>query len=419
VWRPLAEQLRRELRTRFGSVRKASIHAALHYQQVMQWLSMRHVPEAKGLRRLLEASGVPLEPYTPVLQPLYVPTVCPGHDCGRQGRMRRSEIVKRQNRVPGRKPFVQRDDGRLEVLCRRHTLGLRRTLYTRREQRLCAVFGAKKGLAMAEELKRSNPEPDAVAMWRRVACAWLLPASIRGEIFVELKKSAPNLAAVDSKIRITQSNLFRGRRGRPRRTAALPAPTIKSVLSRFLSKPVHICPLCELAIYARRDDLRWHRPCLLAWEAWTGHEASVEVNWPPPTRARGPSREKDLRRNLRWLLIQRAHARSRRELAAEAGVVEAAVRLGARAALRLLPGRWDVFYARGNDDQGNRTRQQYLALPDDGEFRAMIDDGERDPLIRRLQGLGMPISDIDAITGAGVARIRGVVAAMPAPAVSA
>src|SRR5262249_41355317 len=72
---------------------------------------------------------------------------------------------------------------------------------------------------------------------------------------------------------------------------------------------------------------------------------------------------------------------------------------------------WDVLYTTTSGAvarQANQTRQRYVPLPEDPEFQKMIVAGERDPLIRRLHGVGMPEEQIAQITGASLQRVRGI-----------
>jgi hypothetical protein len=423
LWSSLVPQLRAELVSRFGSIRKAVLHAGLNYQHVMQWLSLRHVPEAEGLRRLLEACSIPLGPYKTLLEPVWVTLVCPAAGCGHRRQVRRSDLRKIQRKAKGRGPLVQRADGVYEVPCSRHTPG---HLTSGRwpngsEQRLRDVFGkdvknAARAARILTELKKHTPNPGAWSVMTLVQQACLLGTDARDELAAELRKPRPDLGAAFSRLRASQ--VARGRTlnaQRPRRSPSdPPKPTPESIFARFLRGPVNLCPLCELAIYRRT----WHRACQLTWLGRAGEfpAAIHAANLPPATRTRGPSPKGDFRRNLRWLLEQRAHRRSRQILARQWETTVTAVRKGALAALRLMPGSWDVFYARGTDNQGNRTRQQYLLdLPGDGEFQSMIARDGRDPLIRRLHGFGMSIEDIVTITGASSARIRHVVAGSTAP----
>jgi hypothetical protein len=403
-----AERLRADLCARFGSVSAAAKHAGILHPVVHGWLRRHHWPEVASLRRLLEACGLEFDPYRRFLEPpQLMKLVCPEPTCGYRRTRPRSDLRSIMTGAKGRATLVRRPDGAYEVPCQRHSSGRRTALRQRQERQLYETLGPKKArlaTRILDELKKRKPDPTALKMWSQALLAPALGHALRDQIVAELRRPTPNLAAVDSAISTALAARNRQRRlNRPRSARARHNIAIARLIARFSRRPLSLCPLCELAT----SRFRWHGDCYATWQRWSGHPPSPQ-NWPPRTRTRGPSPERDLRRNLYWLLAQRAHKRTRRALAADAGVGETTVREGALASLWLLPGRWGALYTSGCDRRSNRTRQRCLPLPEDPEFQAIIERGERDPLIRRLHGFDMPEGDIARITGASLERIRGV-----------
>ncbi len=417
-----SERLRADLCARFGSVSVAAKHAGILHPLVHGWLRRQHWPEVGSLRRLLDACGLELAPYQSFLEPTQLTLVCPEQTCGLRRTRPRSDLSSIINGTKGRTTLVRRPNGDYEVPCRRHSPGRRAALRIRQERELYKMLGPKKAAlatSIVDEVKKLRPDPTAVKMWNQALLVPALTPDVRDRIVAELRKPKPDLAAVDAVIstaiaarnrlrrahgRLAARNRLRRAHGR-RSARARHAIALARLIARFSHRPLYLCPLCELAI----SRFRWHGACYIAWQRWSGHPPSPQ-NWPPRIRTRGPSPERDLRRNLYWLLAQRARKRTRRELAAEAGVGETAVREGVRAILRLLPGGWGALYTSGCDRRPNQTRQQCLPLPTDREFQAIIERGERDPLIRRLHGFGMREEQIVEITGASLEWIRGVLA---------
>ncbi len=403
-----AERLRADLCGRFGSIAAAARHAGIPRSCLYEWLARHWLPQSARLRRVLDACRLDLGPYQRFLEPKRVTLVCPA--CGFRRARRRGELRQIARRLAKQGlTLVRQPDGDYEAPCKQHAPGQRAWGRVHRERVLYDVLGAKKvQLAnwIVDEVKKPAPDPEAVKLWKRVMAASFVGGSAHNLIVSELRKPKPNMDIVDSAIRTAFA--ARQHRSKGAKVRARHNVSIARIIARFSRQPFHLCPLCELATHGSR----WHRPCYRAWCRWSGQSPPNSENWPPRTQARGPSPGHHFGRHLRWLLAQRAHQRSRRILATEAGTDETNVRKGALAALRLLPGSWDALHTTRTSSaarKANRTRQRHLPLPEDSEFQEIIERGERDALIRRLHGFDMLAGDIARITGASIERIRGVV----------
>jgi len=375
------EQLHRDLEARGLNPFSASKVAGLGWTVVSDWLHRRYEPSARALKQFLESHGLPKAPYEEFLRLPYVTQVCPV--CGRRRPIRRSMLRFAEARIEGRK-FQCRPDGSYERLCRDCTNVSSHHLARLRRASTTAL--KKQFPAYAEILTSADEDKDPAAR------------ADRRELQI-------TMAGGPERLRLKHEKFRRWVR-QPRTIAVRHAISVGAIGRRYadMTKPFHLCPLCELVIVG----FRWHRVCLQAWWGYvrrTLKRVPRPGERPPPSCRRQHSPERYLRRDYGWLIARRKKRQTRKDLLPESSS-PTTVTKGVQAFVRRLPGSWDLVFTKRRAP--NNGRQTLVPLPD--ELASLIEAGQRDPLIYRLAGFGMRAETIARITGASIYRVRGVIA---------
>lgn len=352
----------------------AARRAGLDHHAVLGWLARRRAPTRRLLLRFLDVLGLEHGPYAVFLRPAEVRLVCP---CGRTRAVRRSVLQAAAQRVKGRGELRRTAKDTFERLCRE-----------------CA--SRRSGQGLAERQKRR--------LRRSLGGAVVDLAEQGNERERHLVREAL-LARLGTREQLAANRrAFGDFTRRPRTPRHRSSIALAKTAGAALQRPFHLCPLCELAVYA----LRWHRDCWYTWRRWCGERMSpisAAAMLPPPSRSRGPNPASNLGRNYSWLLARRTGQASLRDLQrATDGISErSTVTKATQAVLTLLPGSWDLVFT--TPKKGNASRQYLVRLPD--ELQPMIERGDRDTLIGKLLWFGMAEDAVARIVGASIHRVRG------------
>lgn len=380
----LAEDLKR-----IGvSPSRAAILSGLTPTTVLDLVHGGRAAFPRTLVRILDALNLDRGPYSGYLEAASarlapVTLVCP--ECGRKRLLKRGTLAQAAARVPGRQTLPRLADGSYQRRCKtcsRKVTG--RALAKRATNRVLNAPFKGTSLSVLDTFILKSPD-------EKTAKKLALRAHLHG------------LGDTSS---IERQKKFRELVRQPRTERHRQGIAFSKVAGARLRRPFHLCPLCELAIYAQE----WHRICWYTWLRWyrrhVGPIPGKDIR-PLPTRARGPKPESNLRRNYSWLIARRVGSHRIRELLDNGLSAKGTVTMGVRAFLRRLPASWNLVFSSSKlERRANAQRQKIVSLP--LEVESWIAAGERDGLIRRLVGFGMAEGDVASLTGASVYRVRGI-----------
>jgi hypothetical protein len=353
--------LREQLEAKGIGVREGARSIGLTPGMFRKWLRAEVTPRGQRLHDALDALGLEKAQFVDFLVRPEILLVCP--ECDSTRTLPSSELSRAVASVVGRKAFRRRPDGRYERLCRecsaRHSA--RRNFPSMKEMDRAELLAL---LGTPEERKRILKDAHKVSHQKG-------------------KTISPSVRA---------------------------AMSLGRVASAKLGRDFSLCPLCGLVRYAQR----WHRICWYTWMSYSTrtHGARLRKEFVPPAlRKRGPSPERHLLRNYTWLIARRS-AKVKRAALIGQDATRTTVTEAIKAFIRILPGSWDVVFweSKRRESIGrnrNRARQRLVPLP--LELQPLVESGQRDGLIQRLNTYGMSEEHIALLVGATLYRVRGLV----------
>jgi hypothetical protein len=365
--------------------------AGVCHHVVLKLVRGNEAPRPGTLFKIIEALHLNREPYQAHLAAAEAVTgpavlVCPR--CGTIRTLARGQLKKASRRAQGRQALVQRPDGRYELPCRSCSAGAigRRALQAVNADNVKRRLGTKSKYILDAA---AQGDQKAEGIRKEAVRAALGGADVLAGAHAEFAKWTKGPRSAEHRAAISTTRVSRAR----------------------VTRPFHLCPLCELVVHA--ND--WHGCCWYTWLGWYRRNVGkvpAPTKRPDPIHARGPKPASHLDRNFRWLFLKRSARRQNREILRLTGTknnTKSSVTDAIKSFIARLPGSWDLVFSSSKKARlsANVRRQEAVPLP--LELQPLVDGGHRDGLINRLLDFSMTPEQISNLTGASLARVQGIV----------